>query len=997
MQMKRFLITLIVVVTLAVTFRVYSAIIIPLTEIRENRHPLAGPLETQLHGPALFDQKAAEIFPEAPWTHRAEQTWLMGEHAYLYFKHFERVPGSGNSILISPVAIFWNDPKRPGAPPFRLQAERAQIKFQNSFFDAAIALSNANPGRIVWASMEGNVHVDGPDGLQLHGQNFKFEEDSSQLYSDHAISFAYGPTEKDQRRITGTADQIQLTFEPSHESILGKDMPRVGGLSQILLRRNVAIDLEDEQQGKRRRSHLRSDGAFLYDVVKREATLDDNVRVTHLTDPDGAAKKDSIECAWLKLLFDSAKSENLIDDEDPAKAFDGLVFRSLMARGSENGRGRRLKVTSDEHQLAAVMQDLSYDAALRRAILVDQEQVIIHRGEMKFACPQIGIQHTPRNQIEYLECRGPGQMDVMQADTTQPPMIVRWNSRVQVRPDPVEPVHQIRIEDQALMGIPGQFGISADLIHIWADLDRLPQSGGRPGSSGGLATSAGPRTLAGPLPVKRARAEKNVRLTSSQLVIERSNLIDVRITPGVLKGSTLSSSPVGQRSDSIEQQRAENPWLVSADTLAIDLIHDPVQSAIDLSQASGEGNILIQHDPGQSGPMPPASTNGPLVIKGRTLLAQNQGGIRQILTVKGEIGGEGDTQEYASISMGQATIRGGHITLVRHENRADVLGPGGLSVQLPNSMNGKSNSGKATLDIVWQEGMSFDGLAARFWGKVTAALPGEQQSVTRLLCEDLTATINQRISFAEPDRATPDLTISEVEARHNVVLESFEFQQNALTAVRKSRLSNFKVNMNSGDFKGDGPGELQSWSLGDAVRFSPVEGPQANQPAKPSETKWRYSNVRFAGMIDGNINRNDATLHQRVEVLTAPVEMAQARFTREQLSEKTPEAANAVWMKCDQMRIIQKPGPSQSDKSYEVFAIGNTELEGHVFRAVADELTFDERYGLFTLRGLGKDAHLYHQAQPGQAVSPTAARQIRFVPVKREIVIDGSSGISGSY
>src|SRR5690606_4915882 len=114
------------------------------------------------------------IFPDSPWTHTAQQTWQMAESAYLYFNEYERVPGAGNSILISPVAVFWKDPKRPDEHVYRMLAERAQIKFQNSFFDSAISLSSANPGRIVWASLEGKVHIDGPDGLKIDGQNFKF-------------------------------------------------------------------------------------------------------------------------------------------------------------------------------------------------------------------------------------------------------------------------------------------------------------------------------------------------------------------------------------------------------------------------------------------------------------------------------------------------------------------------------------------------------------------------------------------------------------------------------------------------------------------------------------------------------------------------------------------------------------------------------------------------------------------------------------------------------
>jgi len=991
--MRRFLVTLIVTVTLAVTFRVYSAVLTPLTAIRESRHPLVEPLEADLRTPAVFEQQAVEIFPEFAWTHRAEQTWQMAERAYLYFNKYERVQGAGNSVQIAPVAIFWHDPKRPGTKPFRILAERAQIKFQNAFFDQAIALSSANPGRIVWASLEGPVHIDGPDGLEIDGKNFKFDEESGQLYSDHEIQFAYGPTPQDQRVMRGTADQPTLTFAPSHESILGKDMPRVGELAQVLLRRNVALDISFMQRGEPRTAQVRSAGPLLYDVTAREMTLDEQVQVVHMIQPETTARRDTIECAWLQIQFDSTLPPDQNREQPRGAAFDGLTFRSLRAQGSENGHGSRLKITSDDQQLVAVMQDLAYDSTRRRAVMIDQDQVEIHRGNTRFVCPQIGFQHGVDNQIEYLECRGPGQMDVIPDRPGDPPVTARWEGRVQVQPDPKAQVHQIQLEEQALLGVPGQFGVAADTIYLWVDLKRARNLSGEAPASPQPAGST--HLLASALPLKRARAENHVLLDSPLLKVERANMIEMVIHPGLIDDPAQTSVASGRSSSS--QSRQEQPWIVEADSLHVDLIHDSGKAALDLRQITGTGKISVQHDPDETARVGAQPVNGPLKLQGESLLVQNQGGIHQLLTIRGELGPQGDLLQNASVSMGASAIWGGQIMLARAENRVDIPGPGGLSVPLAKGLNGQAAKTESKLDIVWQEGMSFDGFVARFRGKVTAAVPGEQKSITRLLCEDLSATLNHRISFAHPNEQPADLTIATVEARHHVVVESIEYALNRLAAVRTSVLAYFKVNLSSGDFNGDGPGIIDSWSLGDSMKFSPGESPQANQPAKPNDTRWRYASVRFAGTIDGNINRNDATLHERVEVLTAPVDKAKTKFLREQLSEASPEAANAVWMKCHQMRIIQKSLPGKTDKAYEVYATGGTELEGHVFRAVADELTYDERYGLFTLRGLGKEAHLYHQAQAGQPVNPFSASQIKFVPVKREIVIDGSSGISGSY
>jgi len=1010
--MRRFLVTLVAMVALAVTFRVYSAVLAPFTAVDDTKRLLIDPLETDHPAPAIFEQQAAQVFPDVAWTHQANQTWQMGERTYLYFNEYERLPGAGNAIQISPVAIFWHDPKRPDAAPFRILATRAQLKFQNAFFDTAIALSNANPGRIVWASMEGQVHMDGPDGLSIDGQNFKFDEESSQLYSDHELQFTYGPTQLDQRRIAGSADGLQLIFAAAQESILGKDLPRVGDLTQILLRRNVDLKMAFVQQEEPRQAQIRSAGPLLYDVIKREMTLEDHVRGVHLTNLTGTPRKDQIDCAWLRLEFDSTVPVNPDGKRKPGNAFDGLSFHRLRAQGSDNGHGTRLTVTSDDQQLQAEMQDLAYDGTLRRAVLIDQDQVVIHRGNAKFVCPQIGFQHTPTNQIEYLECRGPGQLDMLPETPGDPPLIASWEGHVQIMPDPQSGVHQIQLQDQALLGIPEQFGIAAETIWLWADLEQA-QNASASRTAGPVSQTGQPQQqnmLAGVLPLKRARAENHVVMDSPLLKVEHSDLIDVFIQPGLIaeESATASAAAVsGPAAASTDGQpapapsAARSPWILSADTLNVHLVHDSGRAAIDLRHVTGEGHVIIQRDAASATRSPASSAtpqmNGPLIAKGQSLTATNKGGLHQILTIRGEIGPNGEPMQNARVSLGEAALWGTQITLSRHENRVDVPGPGGLTVPMTQDLNGQPSQNATRMDIVWQEGMAFDGLAARFWGKVTAAVPGEQKGTTRLLCEDLEATLNQKISFVTPQNQPENLSISVVEARHQVVIESFEFNQNQLAAVRNSSLSALTVNLESGDFQGDGPGVIESWSLGDAVKFSPGENPQANQPAKPTDPRWRYSTVRFAGKIDGNMNRHDATLRERVEVLTAPVDKAKTKFQREQLSSETPDAANAVWMRCNQMHIIQKPLADQRETTFEIYATGGTELEGHVFRAVADELTYDEGYGLFTLRGLGKEAHLYHQAQPGQPVNPFSASQIKFVPVKREIVIDGSSGISGSY
>jgi hypothetical protein len=1002
--MQRYLLTLLMMGAISGLYLVYAAVVLPMTAAMGMANLDLLPEEPSIRPPAMFEQLAREQFPEVEWTHHAEHCWQVAEHVYLYFRRHERVAGTGNTVLIAPVAIIWKDPRRPEQDPYRILAERAQVKFENEFFDSAIALSDAEPGRVIWGSLEGNVTIAGPDHLKIAGQNFKFEESSAQLYSDYPISFEFGPAQRDQMRIAGTADSMRLGFIPSEESAYGKDMPRVAGLAHLLLRRNVVLDASYVQGQKQKQAHMTSAGSFLYDVSKREATFDDKVHVTQLTAAGTGWDKDSISCEWLQVRFDQpdqssspAAAVAAADHSHVSSPFDGLVFRGMRAQGSKGGHGSRMTITSSAQQLTAMMQDLAYDALKRQAVMRDDQQVIIDRGTTRFICPRIGMQHGEQSELEQLDCRGPGQMEITNEAFGKEPLTARWAAGVQVLPDAASGTHEIRLERQAQLVVPDRFGVAADVLRLWVDLQ---QARGQTGTAS--VTEASPAALNRPLPLKRARAEGQVRVSAEMLKVSRADVVDAIIRQGVIPpdssdAAATDASGGDATSRNREGEQPASPWVVEADRLELDLIHDPIAGKIDARRINGYGDLQVMHDPGRPMKIGTRQVEGPLVIQGNQLAITNGGGIRQVLTVTGQRAGEKEQSNQATVQLGSAKLSGTQITLAREENRLDVPGPGGITVPIPSTIQGAGDG--SVLNIVWNEGMTFDGLLMRFWGKVTTALPAQSGGGSRLLCEDLSIWLNQRFSFADPQKreAGRELDYEKIEGRHNVTLESIEYKGNDIASVRRGELAAFQIIHATGDFEGDGPGEIHSWTLGDSVRFSPAEVPQANQPARAAAARWRYSGVKFAGKIDGNMPRSQVRLNDRVEVITAPVEKALVKFQRNQLSETTPDAENAVWMRCDQLRIIQRAVPEQKEKFSELFAVGSTQLEGHSFYAYADELTYDERRGQFILRGLGKDANLYYQPQPGLPASPTAARLIEFVPAKQKININGSNGIHGSY
>jgi hypothetical protein len=1050
--MPRVLVTLLTVFCLSATYRLYASYVVPLTE--SVSAPSPPPLSQFGEGglqPTVFAEIADEFFPDAPWTRKAELKWQREDQAFLFSNEITREDETGNMVRFSPLAILWKDPKRPEAPPFRILAEGARLQFENQFFDSAIHLSNANPGRIVWAVLEGEVHIDGPDGLVLDGEQFVFSEESAQLYSDRRITFRYGPTPEDQTRVSGSAEQVMLRLEPSDEPLFGHDMPRIGGLAGMMLRRNVEIDIHFEEKGKPTQARITSTGPFDYNVARQIVTFEDDVRVRRWTTPADARLEDSLACEWLGIEFEQAEKAGQQRSATGQNFLDGIQFRRMRALRNPYNAGRpgtQVVLKSDEHDLHATMQELAYDARTRVLKMIDDRRVTVTRGPARFMCPRVELEHGERSSppasaekrgeaspvasdagLERLECIGAGSLTYEDERLGPHPVEATWEGRVDVHPDESGALHVVQLSREARFALPGQMQMAADRMTLWLDLEKAEQAGLRPpvpstspaadgtdgsgkmaSSSAGTANGSDEKTddvLHKPLPLKRARAEGTVRMVSPQLIVRRANSIEAVISQGKLPEAEQPPARSDQRTRSREtDDSAQQPWNVWTDAVEIAVTHDITQGKLEVRRVEGDGEVRIRHQPDRAASVGSMELDGPLELTGIRLVADNAGGMDQVVTIFGDVNEKGDVRTPAMAAFGQVRIGGTSISMNRLENRVTIPGAGAFQAPLSRDLEGEPLEKPGLMEVRWRERMDFDGQAAQFFGAVRSSFQDERRNTSLLHCEELQVQLNERISFTETDPQPEGLTIELVRARHGVRVEAYEHEGTKLIGVRRGELAEFEVRQSTGEFTGLGPGEFDVWSFGDSVRFTPGEAAQANQPARRSQPNWRYTNVRFAGKLVGNVHQNVAELHERVNLLSAPVDEALVKFKPEDLYRPTSQAANSVILNCEKLRITQRQveGGARNDERSrgaeqqrfsELFATGSTELLGQFGRAVADELSFDERHGRFVLRGIGRDATLHYQKAPGEPFETSSHRMIQFVPSRGSITFDGSTGVSG--
>jgi hypothetical protein len=707
-------------------------------------------------------------------------------------------------------------------------------------------------------------------------------------------------------------------------------------------------------------------------------------------------------CESLGLQFEpdpaTFPAGNSEEDDSAIPALRGLRLRLVHAVGrpaSRGSAGKKLILESQQQEILANLNDLRYDAVDHIAEFRDQQQVVVQRGATKFSSPFARLVHTADNQLVGLECAGPGTLEHLDDRFADGPLSAAWQDRVTVAP--AGESFLVKLLGQPRFDVPGQLVVSAEQTSLWFAASRLPG-----GAAERQPTESRNNFLLQPLPLERAEARGNVFIISPDLIVGRTGArgvggaqrVSVEVFPGQLS-TTAASGFASATAGSEKSPQRRNPAYVEADQLQVQLTHDVVQGRLEVRQVAGEGRIRLEQSSSETMRIGGLEAERRLTISAVSFLAHQSEEGRQVVTLIGKADRNGDVSEPAKVELGPFVIEGGLLTLDREGNLASVEGPGRITFPVPMGLSGEPLEQPAEMMVVWKERMLFDGLQATFHGAVQASLENDAENKSRLECEELVVTLLQRVNFqSAADRQQP-AELKSIAGKHQVRLDAYSFSGTKIIARRHAELASFQVDRPTGDFSGQGPGQLEFWTFGNSVRLTRAAAPVANRPATADSPTWRYTKVIFRGKLTGNIEREHAELTDDVEIVSAPVEKHTHTFSRHGLSRAGEQAANAVWIGCDKLQLNYPLDRQSGKRQADLLAVGNTELEAQQFHATAGEIKFEELQGRFTLRGHGRDALLHFQRSPGVPADTTSNRLIEFTPSIPRISVDGSSGISG--
>jgi|GEM_PF-1338916 hypothetical protein len=998
---------------------------------------------------------AIKYLPE--WAAKSDIV-LHADHAFIYTNQWKRVENNAKQVQFTPFAMAWllndSDGKENAVT---IACESATLEFESEIkLDEKIV----TPGRVIKASFDDDVQIAGPNGLNLKGQNFIFNESTLSLVSSYPIQFQY-------LKHGGMATQIKMRLIPS-PAIPGSDRPRIYGVEEVKLIGGTNR-IDPDKPGVKLFSRvlrgqdlsivtLQCHGDLTFNVVRNIAVLENDVRAIIWKDgdarksPRGKRKYTEMDCSKLTVQLKpkdpvssdpNANSPTSASQVAPVgkefQSFNGdLELSWLMAESLV--KTDRIKIKSDEYGFKATMSNLTYKPLERRIWMNSDhpkhKDVHIERQGSSLEGPMIDVFYNLDNSLKALICYGGGRLKSVDKDTNKIDLQASWHSGFSLTKDDATNLHHIKLIEKAQFHQPSQATkLGADSITVTlAKINiKIGEASGSP---------AGSEQTKNPVPEpKSLLADGNAWLLSPQMVIERTNTLDIQFEEGVeqataakaksrtrlkpaglsltsdtpakgIPGPVVSTRPkngltngqrqIGFANVPAEKDRSLDPSVqipLEDESPASKSTSAPPKAPQQPIHVLANRIVSVMHRNIHNGKVEPRDVHA----EGKVRMTQEGEHGEKALSLSGEtvdMHAESEDKTVVHVLGSPAIIQdqsfnleGKNINLDRGTNRAWVDGPGTMRLPIPKDANvpGLEDAADRNLYVHWNEKMDFDGLQAKFFGRVESRM-----GLAKVKCEQMTVQLENRLSFEKQstgDDSKP--TPKTVRCEGNVSFENSSRKGNDLISIYRGTVGELLVNYQTGLVEAEGPGKVQIWQRKtntDGDRTATLDTIQANRPIPTELATWDFTRIEFEGKLKGEFDGANSpkkasqliTVRDRVEVIHGPVNYANIEVN----PDKLPSMGGT--MRCDRLQMVNHPASERVlEPYYELVGFGNAEIEGKVnaeqFTASADRISYDGSKGLFILKANGT-----RMARINGMVNLNS-KGIKFIPKLKKYELEGAA------
>ncbi|PQO31286.1 hypothetical protein C5Y96_13160 [Blastopirellula marina] len=918
-------------------------------------------------------QKLALYFSPRSWQLGSTKV-LESNNIMLLMKDFREV--GENQLELEPLTIiaFETDTEQDkwDRPVVVLNADKAILQFSE------LNLAFGKIGDLVGGQLLGNVQITRKSADGHHEPLNVLTSDvmlaSNRIETKRDVQFQMGKHQGSGRHLIAQFEEGPNRGQQKGPNISGLSILELVHVDRIVLSTEGRGLLGNaaEMPGLREQSsqmyasapvEIRCLGPFVFDGSHRVATFRDQVQVRRLV---ASGVTDQLEADLLEVHFQkeapdapaeqTAAAEQEGDSEEHAAK---LKMQRLVAVGSPF----RLSATSVSAH--AEGGQLIYDLIKKRIEVKGSPNAILTKDKYRCESPHLMYELGDKpSHLGRVWSAGPGVFTGNLNDQ-EPTELSRLSWQDQFRIEPQNGEYAVAVEGNATVSGDKKGQISGDKLFVFLQ-DVTP-----------------PGEKKQKLIPSRLHGIGRIAIDTPQLV-GRTNEIKAWFQfdpPQVAQGNEPGKLPLGpapgapaaggppQRGTAQPQTADEKPtrFRLSGETIQLVVRFDGEKSYLDSAQISGQ--VQMAEMPEGEGLV------DPFMVRGNVVQLLNAADNNAEIHVTGEP---------AVVSGRGLVMRSGRLRVNQLQGRIWTDGAGTLEFPLDRDFQGRKLAVPEYFNVQWQGGLEAQHDQITFDRAVK--IQGRQ---SHLNTARLTITLNRPISFTDTG-ANKTLSAKRVECSGGVQVYNRNVELGVLKSVDQFEGKTLAINQETGDIQAQGPGTAKTVMMG-----SPnAQIPGQPAPLKPADEKQlTFLRVDYVSHVSGNVHRKEVTFHKVDRAFYGPV-----KSWDDEIDLQNPVAMNAtdVTLRCDQLTVVQH-NPQSGLTGGEILAMGNSEVQGKMFSAWADRISYSTDKHLLTMTGNGRNAaQLIHQQRIGGSRQTLTAGKIQYWPETRKFQVDDGKSIDVS-
>ncbi|MBI1248618.1 hypothetical protein GC197_12355 [bacterium] len=921
-------------------------------------------------------QKLAQFFPPRAWQLGPTKV-LESDNVMLLMKDFKEI--GDNYLKLEPLTIIAfetdQDPEKWNRPVIVLNADSAILQFSE------LNLAFGKIGDLIGGELLGNVQIT-RKSLNGHHEPLDIITSEVKLASDRI------ETQKDVQFLMGkhqgNGRHLIAQFEEGPKQTKRKG-PNISSLSVLELVEVYRIVLSTEGRGllgdAAEMPGVRSTpnkmyasapveiscrGPFLFDGNHRVATFRDQVRVRRLV---ASGVHDQLDADLLEVYFQRdppaapvASADNADGEPAAGQQKSGQNEKLKMQRLVAVGSPFRLNATSVN--ATAEGKQLIYDLTRKRIEIVGQPNSILTKDKYRCESPHLMYELAENtSHLGRVWSDGPGHFTGNLNDKN-PDEVSQLSWQKQFRIEPQNGEYAVAVEGNATVSLDGKGKIEGEQLYVYLQ-DVTPPGGKRQKLMPSRLHGIGRISIDSPQLVGRTNEIKTWFEFEPPQSPQPGQPGRFPMTPGQ---PAVGQAPIGQQ-PATSNQPEEKPtrFRLAGEVIQLVVRFDGKKSHLESAQIFGQVQLAEIPDAEQM--------VDPFMVRGNVV---------QLLHASDENAEIHVTGQPATISGRGLQLFSGQMQLNQRQGRVWTEGPGELILPMDRDFQGRKLAVPEFFNVQWQGSLEAQHNQVAFDRAVK--IKGRQSQLTTAR---LVITLNQPINFTDAS-TNKELSARRVDCSGGVQLYNRNVVDGILKSIDHFEGKTLSIDQVTGDIQAQGPGVAKTVMLGGVT--GKIPGQQA-PTQKAKEKQLSFLRVDFVSHVTGNIHRKEATFHKVDRAYFGPVQNWEDEIDPSSTTSLNPDD---VTLRCDRLTVVQMPESSEAGGS-EVLALGNSEVQGKMFTAWADRISYSTAKNLLTLNGNGRnDAQLTHQQRIGGTRQTLTAGKIQYWPETRKFQIDDGKSIDVS-